>query len=196
MPSSKVFEDNIFPRHVSDLMNLMHMIVFNGSDGEEKWTTYLTLEQKECVALALAQYYQCAHCIEHHTKAVRRAGKVKAEVLSKNMSSIVLFLRTDTGRISEAERTRWVQAWQEFSTKIAVERGDQATPHLIGLGIGMARDDDFLIQFCGTEVKRILGAQNINAAAAIGELEAVVVFMKAAASKNRVAHKLKTLLET
>jgi AhpD family alkylhydroperoxidase len=193
---SKIFEDHIFPRHVSDLMNLMHMIVFNGSDGEEKWTTYLSLEQKECVALGLAQYYQCDHCIEHHAKAVRRIGKVKQETLSKNMSSIVLFLRTDTGRVSDTERARWVQAWQEFATKISLERGDQATPHLIGLAIGMARDDDFLIQFCGAEVKRIFTTQNINPTAAIGELEAVVVFMKAAASKNRVAHKLKRMLDS
>ncbi len=193
--SSKIFEDRIFPRHVSDLMNLMHMVVFNGSDGDEKWETYLSLEQKECVALGLAKYYQCDHCIDHHTKVIQRMGKVKQELLSKNMNSIVLFLRTDTGRISESERERWVQAWQGFANKISLERGDQATPHLIGLAIGMARDDDFLIEFCGAEVKRIMLLQNINPVAAIGELEALVVFMKAAASKNRVAHKLMRLFE-
>ena len=66
--SLKIFQDNIFPRHVSDLMNLMHMVVFNGKDGEDKWDTYLQLKQKEYVALGLAQYYQCEHCIQHHGK--------------------------------------------------------------------------------------------------------------------------------
>ncbi len=33
--SIKVFQDKVFPTHVSDLMNLMHMVVFNGTDGEE-----------------------------------------------------------------------------------------------------------------------------------------------------------------
>ncbi len=47
--SIKVFQDNTFPRHVSDLMNLMHMVVFSGSDGDESWTNYLTLKQKEYV---------------------------------------------------------------------------------------------------------------------------------------------------
>jgi hypothetical protein len=64
--SIKVFQDNIFPRHVSDLMNLMHMVVFKGSDGEEQWDTYLNLRQKEYVALGLAQYYQCEHYFESY----------------------------------------------------------------------------------------------------------------------------------
>lgn len=192
--SSKIFEDRIFPRHVSDLMNLMHMVVFSGTDGEEKWETYLSLKQKEFVALGLAKYYQCDHCIAHHSKALERLCKASEEVMAKNMNSIVLFLRTDTGRISESERDRWIQAWGGFANKIAVEHGDPATPHLIGLAIGMARDDDFLIQFCGEEVKRIMQAAQIDAQATIGELEALVVFMKAAASKNRIAHKLTRLL--
>lgn len=190
--SSKVFKDNVFPRHVSDLMNLMHMVVFSGTDGEEKWDIYLPLEQKECVALGLALYYQCEHCIDHHTKALCKLGKVEADVLSKNMNSIILFLRTDTSRITASEKTRWMQAWQEFSVKIAMNR-DKATPYLIGLAIGMARDDDFLIEFCGEEVRKILGEQNIDTRAAIGELESIVIFMKAAASKNRIADKVEHL---
>jgi len=193
--SSKVFQDKVFPRHVSDLMNLMYLVVFNGTDGEEKWPTYLTLEQKECVALGLALYYQCEHCITHHFEAASKLGKVKDENLSKNMNSIILFLRTDTGRITDSERDRWVQAWQGFANKIVFERGDHATPHLIGLAIGLARDDDFLIKFCGNAVKQVFIEQQIDVRAAVGELEALVVFMKAAASKNRVAHKIEQVIE-
>ena len=86
--------------HVSDLMNLMHMVVFNGTDGEEQWDTYLHLRQKECAALGLAQYYQCSHCIEHHMRAVHKLERMDKGVLKKNINSIVLFLRIDTRHIS------------------------------------------------------------------------------------------------
>ena len=193
--SITLFQDNIFPRHVSDLMNLMHMMVFNGTDGEEKWDTYLDLRQKECVALALAQYYQCEHCIEHHLKAAKKLGKIDLGTLQKNISSIILFLRIDTRIISKSEKEHWIKAWQRFASKIVVSSADQATPYLIGLAIGIARNDDFLIEFCGTDIKQILKDQNIEIRPAIGELESIVIFMKAAASKNRVAEKLDRLFD-
>lgn len=192
--SIKVFQDSVFPRHVSDLMNLMHMVVFNGTDGEEQWDTYLHLRQKECVALGLAQYYQCSHCIEHHMRAAHKLERMDRATLKKNINSIVLFLRIDTRHISPSEKEQWIQAWQRFATKISVASGDDATPYLIGLAIGIARDDSFLIDFCGSQVKRILSAKDIDPRLAIGELESIVIFMKAAASKNRVVEKLENLL--
>lgn len=192
--SIKLFQDNIFPRHVSDLMNLGHMIVFSGTDGEEKWDTFLSLKQKEFIALALSQYYQCDHCISHHLKAARRLVKVEEKTVSKNINAIVLFLRIDTRAISKEEKESWVNAWQRFANKISVGSGDTAISYLIGLAIGIARDDDFLMEFCGNEVIKTLTAQGINPRSAIGELESIVIFMKAAASKNRVAHKLENLL--
>ncbi|MDY6993884.1 MAG: hypothetical protein SVR94_14955 [Pseudomonadota bacterium] len=191
--SSKVFKDNVFPRHVSDLMGLMHMVVFNGTDGEEQWPTYLSLEQKECVALGLALYYQCGHCIDHHNKMLSRMSRTDQDAFFSNMNSIVLFLRTDTASITPSEKNRWIQAWHSFSIRVSMKSGDKVMPYLIGLAIGMARDDDFLIQFCGGEIKNFFAAQSIDAKAAIGELESVVIFMKAAASKNRVAHKIDAL---
>ncbi len=192
--SSTVFQDRVFPKQISDLMGLMHMMVFDGTDGEEHWDTFLSYEQKECVALGLAQYYQCEHCIDHHTKAICRVRKVTPDVLTKNMNSMVLFLRTDMSRISESERYRWIQAWEEFALKIALQRGDRSTPYLIGLAIGMARDDQFLIEFCGREVKAIFEEKGVDPRLAIGELESVVIFMKAAASKNRIVHKVEHIL--
>ena len=191
--SITLFKDNIFPRHISDLMNLMHMMVFNGTDGEEQWDTYLDLRQKECVALALAQYYQCEHCITHHLKAAQKLGKMESSTLQKNISSIILFLRIDTRTISKSEKQHWIKSWKRFSGKTATTSGDTATPYLIGLAIGIARNDEFLIDFCGNDMKQILQDQNIEIRPAIGELESIVIFMKAAASKNRVAEKLDDL---
>ncbi|MBV5272748.1 MAG: hypothetical protein JZU52_03590 [Lamprocystis purpurea] len=191
--SSRVFKDKVFPKHISDLMGLMHMMVFDGTDGEEHWDTFLTFEQKECVALALAHYYQCEHCIEHHTKAVCRLGTVEQESLSKNMNSMILFLRTDVSRIGESEKLRWMQAWQEYALKISLKQHDKLMPYLIGLAIGMARDDLFLIEFCGREVRQTLQDMGLDPRLAIGELESVVIFMKAAASKNRIAPKVELI---
>lgn len=191
--SVKIFQDNIFPTHVSDLMNLMHMVIFNGTDGEEKWQSFLSLKQKECVALGLAQYYQCEHCINHHMKAAQSLDKTKKETLKKNINSIILFLRIDTRVISKTEKEHWIDSWKKFASKIAMVSSDITTPYLIGLAIGIARDDDFLIELCGQEIKDIMESNNVDPRAAIGELESLVIFMKAAASKNRVANKLECL---
>ena len=98
-----VFQDKVFPRHIADLMSLMQMMVFNGTDGEEKWDTYLSLKQKEYVALGISEYYQCNFCIDHHTKAVLKVDKVQGNTLSRNINSIVLFLRIDTRSVTESE---------------------------------------------------------------------------------------------
>ena len=67
-------------------------------------------------------------------------------------------------------------------------------PYLMGLAIGIARNDDFLIRFCGEEVRRLLTEQGIDVESAVGELEAVVIFMKAAVSKNRVVHAIEEIV--
>lgn len=102
--SIKVFQDKVFPTHVSDLMNLIHMVVFNGTNGEEKWETFLSLKQKEYVALGLAQYYQCDHCIDYHLDSLCRLAKSSKTTLCQNVNSMVLFLRIDTRTIGKAEK--------------------------------------------------------------------------------------------
>ncbi|MEO5336991.1 MAG: carboxymuconolactone decarboxylase family protein [Magnetospirillum sp. WYHS-4] len=191
--SSTVFKDMVFPRHVSDLMTIMHMMVFDGTDGEERWDTLLSNAQKECVALGLALYYQCEHCIDYHMKVMLRVGGIDQDVLSNNINSLILFLRTDVERIGESEKKRWVQAWQEYAMKVSRRSGDETRPYLIGLAIGMARDDGFLIDYCGREVRRRFEDAGIDARQAIGELESVVIFMKAAASKNRIVPKIERI---
>ncbi len=189
--TTKVFRDNIFPKHVADLLSVMHLVVFEGTDQNEDFETYLTIEQKECVALGLAIYYQCSHCISHHSRVLCKLRKVKLESLMKNMTSIILFLRTDLRNITEEEQNRWKQAWNQFAHKLYLKRGDKITPYLVGLAIGMAKNDDFLIDFFGQYVKNYY-TENIREI--FGELESVVIFMKSAVSKNRIADKLEQLL--
>lgn len=191
--SSKVFKDLVFPSHVSDLMTVMHMMVFDGTDGDERWDTFLSPQQKECVALGLALYYQCEHCIEYHANVLIRIAGVERKVLNNNINSLILFLRTEVDRISQSEKARWIQAWHEYANKVALKSKDELRPYLIGLAIGMARDDRFLIEFCGGEVKKRYEEKGIDARRAIGELESVVIFMKAAASKNRIVPKIEKI---
>ena len=193
--SIKVFQDKVFPRHVSDLMNLMHMVVFNGTDGEEKWETFLSLKQKEYVALGLAQYYQCDHCIDYHLASLCRLAKSSKTTLCQNVNSMVLFLRIDTRTIGKAEKEHWVQSWQRFAKKVSLASDDNLLPYLIGLAIGIARNDDFLIECSGSELRKGCEEQGIDFRSAIGELEAVVIFMKAAVSKNRIVDKIDKLFE-
>lgn len=193
--SKTVFQDKVFPRHISDLMSLMQMMVFNGTDGEEKWDTYLSLKQKEYVALGISEYYKCNFCIEHHTKAVLQVDKVQNNTLSRNINSIILFLRIDTRTITATETEQWINSWRKFSRHLCIDTNDQAIPYLIGLAVGIARNDDFLIHFCGEELKPIFAEQNIEISKVIGELESVVIFMKAAVSKNRVVDKIDHLLK-
>ena len=190
--SNKVFQDTVFPKHVADLMSLMYAIVFDGTDGEEDFETYLTIEQKECIALGLAIYYQCDHCISHHARLLSKIRKIKTESLMKNMTSIILFLRTDLRYVTIQEQNRWKQAWDQFAHKLYLKRGDKITPYLTGLSIGMARNDGFLIEFFGDYVKNHYPE---NTKEIFGELESVVIFMKGAISKNRIANKLESLLE-
>ena len=191
--SIKVFQDKVFPRHVSDLINQMHMIVFNGTDGEEKWDTFLELKQKEYVALGLAQYYQCEHCIQYHLSSLHRLESSSKTALSQNMNSMILFLRIDSRTIGKEEKDHWVKAWQRFAKKVSLASNDDLLPYLIGLAIGMARDDAFLIDFCGREVSKGIKNRDMDLRSVIGELEAVVIFMKAAVSKNRIVDKIDNL---
>lgn len=172
----------------------MHMVVFNGTDGEEKWETHLSLKQKEYVAYGLAQYYQCDHCIDHHFKTICKLENEGYKALAKNVTSMMLFLRIDIADISEHESKQWIKSWNKFSLKIANSSDDDAIPHLIGLAIGIARNDDFLIQLCGSKITSIYDQHPIKIRKIVGELEAVVIFMKAAASKNRVVSSLNKLL--
>jgi len=192
--SKTIFQDKVFPRHVSDLMALMQMMVFNGTDGEEKWDTYLSLKQKEYVALGISEYYQCKFCIEHHTKAIHQINKSENNSLSKNINSIILFLRIDTRTVTETEREQWISSWKRFSKHLCIDTKDNTIPYLIGLAIGIARNDEFLIQFCGEEIKQLFSREGVELSKVIGELEAVVIFMKAAVSKNRIVDKVECLL--
>jgi hypothetical protein len=107
---------------------------------------------------------------------------------------MVLFLRTFLDRVSPGERLRWITAWDRYTSQIEKQDGGDRIPTLLGLAIGMARDDDEFIDLFGRRLLELHADwSEKDQRALIGDLEAVVIFMKAAASKNRIARKLENL---
>lgn len=184
----------VVPPHISDFLNQFHNIVFNGSDGEEEFTQYLTLSQKECISLSLAVYYQCQHCIDYHSKILCKLKNTKCDLLIKNIASMILFLRTDISRVSSPEFDRWSETWEQFALKIVTKYKDEIVPDLVGLSIGIARNDELFIKMFGKKVKDFFERREINSTNVIGELISVVLFMKAATSKNRIIDEIEEML--
>jgi AhpD family alkylhydroperoxidase len=186
---------SIFPQQVTDMLNLMHMVVFTGTDGEEKWDTFLTANQKEYIALAISEYYQCEHCIEHHLKIVSRLSKLDSMVVAQVTNSALLFFRADTKHMIPREKEHWKKNWTFFSHKAIRMTSEPTVPTLIGLAIGIAKNDDYLINFFGMLAKKEFKEAGIDLRGALGEIESVVVFMKAASTKNRANEKVGRILE-
>jgi hypothetical protein len=107
---------------------------------------------------------------------------------------MVLFLRTDISRVSPTEFTRWLDTWDQFAFKIATKYKDEIIPSLVGLSVGIARDDEMFITLFGNKVKTFFESKQVNYRSVLGELISVVVFMKAATSKNRIVDKIESLI--
>lgn len=184
----------VVPNHIADILNLFHDIVFQGSDGEETFPQYLTLEEKECISLSLAVYYQCEECIKYHSKVLCKLKNIKPENLNKHIASMILFLRTDIAHISDIEVQRWLETWEQLSLKISTKYGNIIMPYLVGLSIGLARNDDEFITIFGKAIKKYYSEDIVEKV--VGEVISVVIFMKSATSKNRIMDKVKNMLES
>lgn len=107
---------------------------------------------------------------------------------------MILFLRTDLSRISDPEFNRWVETWDQFSLKISTKYKDEIISNLVGLSIGIARNDETFIKLFGKKVRDFFEEQEISSTNIFGELISVVLFMKAATSKNRIIDKIEKIL--
>jgi len=180
----------ILPNHISDILNLFHDIVFTGTDGEETFDQFLSLEQKECISLALTTYYQCQECQNYHSKILANLKNTKIDTLNKHVSSMILFLRTDINNISTPELNRWLETWDQLATKIITKYHDPIIPMLVAFSIGVARNDKTLINMFGKSIKKLNNYPQI-----IKETIAVTLFMKTATSSNRITNTIDKLLE-
>jgi hypothetical protein len=176
-----------------EVLQELHAHAFTGVPGESDPFT-LSLIEREYIAYALALYYQCDHCQEHHGAAVaRELRKTQAEEWPwrPTIEKIVLFTRTEKQWVSAAEWARWENEWLRFTHVLGAEHALLASH--VAFAIGIARADRDLINFAWTAVsasyadrQRLLGM--------LRDVVRVTVFMKSATSEFRVTQILKLLL--
>jgi AhpD family alkylhydroperoxidase len=168
----------------NDVLNELHQIVFEGIPGETA-PFELTVLEREYIAFVLACYYQCNRCMEFHERAVNRAHK-QAGVASWNwkedLISATLFLHLDGRKLSPPEWDRWVEAWRIYARRL-----DNRQPNLayyLAYAIGIARHDENLMSLAFEPISNANEDSN-RLKGIIRDIDGVVIFMKAATSKNR-----------
>lgn len=168
----------------NDVLNELHQIVFEGVPGETP-PFELTHLEREYIAYVLACYYQCGRCLEFHERAVtlaRRKEKAPEWGWKEDLISATLFLHLDGTKLSQMEWERWVTTWEAFSKRI-----DSRHPVLasyIGYAIGIARNDKNLMDLAFESISSA-NESDQRLKSVIRDIDGVVIFMKAATSKNR-----------
>jgi hypothetical protein len=133
----------------------------------------------------LACYYQCGRCLEFHERAVnlqRRKEKVLDWDWKDDLVSATLFLHLDGTKLSSMEWERWVETWKAFAKRIdARHRGLSC---YLSYAIGIARHDRHLMDLAFESISNA-NENDERLKGIIRDIDGVVIFMKAATSKNR-----------
>ena len=168
----------------NDVLNELHQLVFSGVPGESD-PFELTQLEREYIAYVLACYYQCGRCLEFHERAVnleRRKAKSADWKWKEELVNATLFLHLDGRKLSDLEWQQWLKAWGGFAKRIHSLHPNLAS--YIAYAIGIARNDenlmDHVFHFISDSVE-----DNNRLRGIIRDIDGVVIFMKAATSKNR-----------
>jgi AhpD family alkylhydroperoxidase len=168
----------------NDVLSELHQLVFEGVPGESA-PFELSLLEREYIAFVLACYYQCEHCLEFHERAVniaRRKDQSREWNWKEELVSATLFLHLDGTKLSVIEWQRWLTVWSDFSKRI-----DSRHPYLasyIAYAIGIARHDKQLMDHAFSFISKSVDDDD-RLKGLIRDIDGVVIFMKAATSKNR-----------
>jgi hypothetical protein len=168
----------------NDVLNELHAHAITGVPDESDPFMLSELE-REYIAYALALYYHCEHCQIHHGRAVDRL-RAKVETAPWNwreeFTKTVLFLRMERRDISDTEWEGWLASWRRFADHIHYRHPGLAC--YVAYAIGIARHDKMLMDLAFGSISannddngRLLGV--------VRDIDRLVVFMKAATSKNR-----------
>lgn len=179
----------------NDVLNELHQIVFEGLPGETA-PFELSLLEREYIAYVLACYYQCGRCLQFHERAVNLARKKENAPMwnwKDDLISATLFLHLDGKKLSDMEWERWVKAWRSYAHRIDTRHPSLAC--YLGYAIGIARHDKHLMDLA---FESISGANENNERlkGIIRDIDGVVIFMKAATSKNRSDSTILTHLQS
>lgn len=168
----------------NDVLNELHQIVFEGLP-DETAPFELTLLEREYIAYVLACYYQCGRCLQFHERAVaiaRRKAGAPDWNWQEDLISATLFLHLDGTKLSVMEWQRWVKAWRAYARRIDARHPGLAC--YLGYAIGIARHDRNLMDIAFESISAG-NASNERLKGIIRDIDGVVIFMKAATSKNR-----------
>ena len=168
----------------NDVLNELHQLVFEGVPGESE-PFVLTLLEREYIAYVLACYYQCGRCLEFHERAVRvvrRKEKTPEWSWEDGLISATLFLHLDGRKLSDIEWQQWLKTWADYAKRIDTHHAGLAS--YIAYAVGIARNDTSLMDHAFSSISSAIEDNN-SLRGVIRDIDGVVVFMKAATSKNR-----------
>lgn len=174
----------ILGRAFNDVLTELHAHVFTGVPGESD-PFVLSLLEREYLAYVLACYYQCDHCQRHHARAVDRERvnqQAHAWDWQKELIKVTLFVRIAKADVAPVEWREWAQSWKDFSQRI--DRRHERLACFIAYAIGIARNDEDLMDIAFASISA--GEEDdVRLKGVIRDIDRVVIFMKAATSKNR-----------
>ena len=168
----------------NDVLNELHQLVFVGIPGESDPFELSQLE-REYIAYVLACYYQCVRCLEFHERAIRVAmHKEKSPNWNwqEELISATLFLHLDGRKLSDLEWQRWLKTWNDFTKHI--NSYHKGLANYLAYAVGIARNDKILMDHAFASISASIEDNN-RLRGVIRDIDGVVVFMKAATSKNR-----------
>ena len=168
----------------NDVLNELHQLVFVGIPSESEQFTLTQLE-REYIAFTLACYYQCGRCLEFHERAViqaRRKDDLPEWKWKEELVNATLFLHLDGRKLSDLEWQHWSKAWSSFSKRLHFRHPGLAS--YLAYAIGIARNDESLMDYAFGFISESVKDDN-RLKGIIRDIDGVVIFMKAATSKNR-----------
>lgn len=168
----------------NDVLNELHAHALTGVPDESDPFVLDTLE-REYIAYAMALYYQCEHCRVHHGHVIERLREQNgAQVWNwqEEFIKAVLFLRTDRRDVSDTEWEGWLKSWRRFTVHIHFRYPGLAC--YVAYAIGIARHDEVLMTLAFGSISAKID-DNAMLLGVVRDIDRLVVFMKAATSKNR-----------
>ena len=174
----------ILGRAFNDVLTELHAHVFTGVPGESD-PFVLNLLGREYLAFVLACYYQCDHCQRHHERAIERErGRHDLPMWDwkKELIKVTLFLRIAKADVAPVEWREWEQSWRSFATRI--DRHEERLACYIAYAMGIARNDEDLMDIAFASISAG-HPDDEHLKGVIRDIDRVVIFMKAATSKNR-----------
>ena len=168
----------------NDVLNELHQLVFEGVPSESD-PFELSLLEREYIAYVLACYYQCERCLEFHDRAVRVARRKEKSPdwnWKDEMVSATLFLHLDGRKLSIMEWQQWLKLWSDFEERL--NSNHEGLASYLAYAVGIARNDKNLMDHSFASISASIEDNN-RLKGVIRDIDGVVVFMKAAISKNR-----------